>query len=117
MSIINRYVNASLDFGVTGSIFYTGKIHYKKDELLLSFMDSIAKFIPHTIDERVIWEITSEDKLIAYLEFFKEDGYKCKLLCDNVPVSAFQGKSIVCKRLAYDWESTYSMYYWLMSLS
>ncbi len=116
MSIINRYVNASLIFGVTDNAFFTDKIYYKKGELLLSFMDSLAQFIPHNLEECVIWEVTSDDKLIAYFEFFQEDGYKCKLVFNNTLVSKLPGKDIVCRLLAYGWESSYEMYARLVNM-
>ena len=111
-----RYIKVGIVFGIFKWLPLFEKIKYKRNQTLLSFMDSIAKAIPHGSDNCVIWEVKSCGKTIAYFEFFKDKGYRCKLVAEDMLVSLIPDKNLICRILSYDWEDSYNVYSKPMSI-
>lgn len=111
-----RYIKVGFVFKLFKWFPLYEKIRYKRKQTLLSFMDSIAKNIPHGSDNCVIWEVKSSDKLIAYFEFYKDKGYRCKLVAEDMLVSLIPDKNLICRLLSYEWEDSYNVYSKLMSM-
>lgn len=69
-------------------------LDYETNELLSSFMDSVANYVPHMKD--VVWNVVCKDRTIAYLNFDENADYKYKLLIPDMKVSELDDKKIYC---------------------
>lgn len=113
---MRRIIQARLAFGDRDPLPLDEVIRYRKDELLLSFLDPIASIIPSTADECVIWEVTDKDRIIAYIKCYRKQGYKCRLVTNNDLVSMIPDRRILCRLLAFEWEDSYMLYSKLMDI-